>query len=181
LGRTVGLARAIEIDVWQGDISELEVDALVVPANESLFMTGGPAAAVKRRAGDEVEMAAVSQGPAAPGTAIVTPGGALAAPYVIHAVAVGHDLRADVDQMRAALSAALGFAAPLQLRRIAISLLGTERGAFAPEDAAPIVIEALLAHSAEAELPDSVVLVAASSPETHAIAGALGRAGIASR
>ena len=29
-----------EIDVWQGDISELEVDAIIVPANESLFMTG---------------------------------------------------------------------------------------------------------------------------------------------
>ena len=28
------MAGPIEIDVWQGELSELEVDALVVPANE---------------------------------------------------------------------------------------------------------------------------------------------------
>ena len=38
----------IEIDVWQGEIAELEVDALIVGANESLFMTAGVAASVVR-------------------------------------------------------------------------------------------------------------------------------------
>ena len=33
------MAVPIEIDVWQGEIAELEVDAIIVPANESLFMT----------------------------------------------------------------------------------------------------------------------------------------------
>jgi O-acetyl-ADP-ribose deacetylase (regulator of RNase III) len=33
------MAIPIEIDVWQGEIAELEVDAILVPANESLFMT----------------------------------------------------------------------------------------------------------------------------------------------
>ena len=58
----------IEIDIWQGDIADLEVDAIVVPANESLFMTSGVAAGVKRRAGDSVERDAVAQGPVAPGS-----------------------------------------------------------------------------------------------------------------
>ena len=62
----------IEIDVWQGEIAELEVDALVVPANESLFMTAGAAASVKRHGGDQIERDAVDQGPGAPGTAIAT-------------------------------------------------------------------------------------------------------------
>ena len=59
----------IEIDVWQGEIAELEVDALVVAANESLFMTAGVAASVKRHGGDEIERDAVDQGPS-PGNAI---------------------------------------------------------------------------------------------------------------
>ena len=71
----------IDIEIWRGEIAELEVDAIVVPANESLFMTNPVAAAVKRLAGEEVERAAVTQGPVAPGTAVVTGGGRLAAPY----------------------------------------------------------------------------------------------------
>ena len=45
----------IDIEIWRGEIAELEVDAIVVPANESLFMTNPVAAAVKRLAGEEVE------------------------------------------------------------------------------------------------------------------------------
>ena len=37
----------IEIEIWQGEIAELEVDALVIPANESLFMTA-PVAAIEQ-------------------------------------------------------------------------------------------------------------------------------------
>ncbi|MEP6469173.1 MAG: hypothetical protein ABJC24_05330, partial [Chloroflexota bacterium] len=61
----------IEIDVWQGDIAELEVDAIIVPANESLFMTNPLARAVKRLAGEAVEREAVQQGPIQPGSAVV--------------------------------------------------------------------------------------------------------------
>ena len=48
------MAEPIEIDVWQGDIAELEVDAVVVAASESLFMTAGAATsreAARRRRG----------------------------------------------------------------------------------------------------------------------------------
>ncbi|HEX2883508.1 MAG TPA: macro domain-containing protein, partial [Candidatus Limnocylindria bacterium] len=95
------MAAPIEIDVWQGEIAELEVDAIVVSANESLFMNAGPAAAVMRRGGEEIERAAVDQGPVAVGSAVVTGGGSLAAPYVIHAVGVGHDRVADLDRLTA--------------------------------------------------------------------------------
>jgi O-acetyl-ADP-ribose deacetylase (regulator of RNase III) len=166
------MARTIEIDVWLGDIAELEVDALIVPANESLFMTAGPAAAVKRVGGEDVELAAVEQGPIAPGSAVATAGGRLAAPYVIHAVAVGHDLIADPKQLASALRSALSMCAPLQLRRVAIAGIGTERGSFAPEDAASILIETLRAHAAENDLPESVVFALASPTEARAFAHA---------
>ena len=171
------MAEPIEIAVWQGEIAELEVDALIIGANESLFMTAGPAAAVRRLGGEEVERGAVAQGPIAAGTAVATPGGNLAAAYVIHAVAVGHAHIADAELLRAAVRASLAFAEPLQLRRIAISCLGAERGAFTPEDAAPILVEELLNRSGSR--PESAVIATANASETSAVNAALERALIA--
>lgn len=170
------MAEPIEIDVWQGEMAELEVDALVVAANESLFMTAGAAASVKRYGGGEIERTAVEQGPIPPGAAVVTPGGQLAAPYVIHAVAVGHDRVADPATLATAIRSALAYAEPLQLRRIAVAPLGIEHGAFTSEEAGRIIVATLLA-----ELPstpiEAVVLAAAHAPEARALADALRAAG----
>jgi O-acetyl-ADP-ribose deacetylase len=159
------MALPIEIEIWQGEIAELEVDAIVIPANESLFMTAPVSAQVKRYAGDDVEREAVSQGPVAPGRAVVTGGGRLAAPYVIHTVAVGHDLRPDVEQLRAALMAAFDAAAHLSLRRVAVAPIGTERGAFAAADAAAILIDVLGAHPSLQEGGVESVVIAVSRAE----------------
>ena len=166
------MAEPTEIDVWQGDIAELEVDAVVVAASESLFMTSGAASGVKRRAGDEVERAAVEQGPIAPGMAVATYGGDLSAPYVIHAVAVGHDRVADPQTLEAAVRAALGFAEPLQLRRVAIALLGIEHGAFAPSEAAALLVPAVIEATRSTPV-ESVVLAASHASEVKALSDAL--------
>ena len=168
------MAGPIEIDVWQGEIAELEVDALVVGASESLFMTAGASASVKRRGGHEIEQAAVQQGPIAPGNAVATGGGSLAAPYVIHAVAVGHDRVGDRAQMEAAIRAALAFAGPLQLHRIAIALLGVEHGAVDVDRAAEVLVSTLVTGDGETPL-ESVVIATAHAPETRAVAEALAR------
>ena len=170
------MAEPIEIDVWQGDIAELEVDAVVVPASESLFMTGGAAASVKRRAGDEVERDAVEQGPISPGTAIATAGGDLPALYVIHAVAVGHDRFADPATLEAAVRAALGFAIPLQLRRIAVAPLGVEHGVFTAADAAAVLVPTIIDAARETPI-ESVVLAASQVSEVKALSDALRAAG----
>jgi O-acetyl-ADP-ribose deacetylase (regulator of RNase III) len=140
------MALPIEIEVWQGEIAELEVDGIVIPANETLFMTAPIAASVKRHAGDMVEREAVNQGPIAAGSAVVTAGGGLAAPYLIHAVGVGHDLRPDAARLTEAINAALAAADRLDLRRIAVAPLGTERGVFSTPDAARLLFDTLIEH-----------------------------------
>jgi len=171
------MASPIEIDVWHGEIAELEVDALVVAANESLFMTAGAAVSVKRHGGEGIERAAVEQGPIRPGSAVVTTGGALAAPYVIHAVAVGHDRVADAAVLTAAVRAAFAFAEPLQLRRIAVALLGVEHGAFTPAEAAAILIPALVAEARSTPV-ESIVLAATHAVEARALNEAVSGAAI---
>ena len=168
------MAGPIEIDVWQGEIAELEVDALVVGASESLFMTAGAAASVKRHGGEEIERAAVDQGPIQPGEAVATRGGSLAAPYVIHTVAVGHDRRADPQRLGAAVRAALALCEPLQLHRVAMALLGVEHGAFSAQDAADIVVRTLREEAPATPL-DSVVIATVHGPEAQAVAEALAR------
>ena len=174
------MAEPIEIDVWQGEIAELEVDAIVVAASESLFMTTGAGAAVKRAGGDEIERAAVGQGPIRPGSAVATGGGALVAPYVIHAVAVGHDRRADPDALVSAIRAVLAFAEPLQLRRIAVAPLGIEHGAFAAPDAAAVIVSTLLADAPSTPI-ESIVLAAPHAAEVRALSDALQAAAAGAR
>lgn len=166
------MAEPIEIDVWQGEIAELEVDAIVVAANESLFMTTGAGASVKRAGGEGIERAAVDQGPTRPGNAVATSGGSLAAPYVIHAVAVGHDRRPEPENLAGAIRAVLAFAEPLQLRRIAMGPLGVESGAFTAADAARIIIATLLS-DAPATPIESIVLAAPHAAEVRALSDAL--------
>ena len=76
------------IELWNGDICDLEVDAIVSPASTSLWMSTGVAGEIKRIGGDEIEFAAVRQAPVEVGDAVVTPAGHLAAKVVIHAVSM---------------------------------------------------------------------------------------------
>jgi len=167
------MAGQIEIDVWQGEIAELEVDALVVSANESLFMTAGAAASVKRHGGEEIERDAVDQGPTEPGTAIATQGGSLPAVYVIHAIGVGHDRIPDRERLVASIRTALAFAEPLQLRRMAFSLIGVEHGAFTADQAAELLIGELTASATERPMLDSIVIATTTTAETQAVTNAL--------
>jgi O-acetyl-ADP-ribose deacetylase (regulator of RNase III) len=163
----------IEIDVWQGEVAELEVDAIIVPASESLFMTSSVARSVKRIAGESVEMEAVRQGPVAAGSAVVTGGGSLAAPYLIHVVAVGHELRGDPTRLQDALNAAFSMAARLSLSRVAMTPIGLERGAFTPDEAAAQLIAVIEQRLRQGEpLPASLVIAVASPAEGAAFRSA---------
>jgi O-acetyl-ADP-ribose deacetylase (regulator of RNase III) len=129
------------IELWNGDICQLEVDAIVVPAATSLWMSSGVAGEVKRAGGDDIEFAAVRQGPARLGDAVVTPAGRLAAKVVIHAVSLERDRRATAAAIGAATRSTLARARELQLGSIAIPALGTGLGGFPLDEAARVVVE----------------------------------------
>lgn len=74
------------IQIVQGDITELDVDALVNAANASLIMGGGVAGAIRRKGGYQIQEECNKIGRTFVGGAIITTGGNLKARYVIHAV-----------------------------------------------------------------------------------------------
>lgn len=67
-------------------------EALVVPANDHLWMLSGPGLAMRKAHGKEIELEAVRQGPVAPGSVVSTAGAVLGFRLLYHAVVMGQDL-----------------------------------------------------------------------------------------
>lgn len=128
------------IQLWNGDICELEVDAIVNPANPSLWMSTGVGGALKAAAGDQVEFAAIRQLPVSVGDAIVTPAGRLAARMLIHAVSLDRDRRTSAGAIEAAIRSAFARAREHDVATLALPALGTGVGGFPMEDAARITV-----------------------------------------
>ena len=128
------------IQLWKGDVCELEVDAIVNPANPSLWMSTGVAGALKAAAGDEVELAAVRQLPVSLGDAVVTHAGRLAARLVIHAVSVDRARRTNGAAIEAAIRSAFARAREHQVTTLAMPALGTGVGGFPLDAAARITV-----------------------------------------
>jgi O-acetyl-ADP-ribose deacetylase (regulator of RNase III) len=74
------------LEVFEGDITSLDVDAIVNAANEALAPGGGVCGAIHRAAGPELAEACRAIGRCPTGEARITPGFRLRARHVIHAV-----------------------------------------------------------------------------------------------
>ena len=128
------------IEVVQGDITEQDVDAIVNAANNKLWMGVGVAGAIVRRGGREIEADAIRQGPIGIGESVITGAGALFARHVIHAAAMGQDLRTDRDKIRRATESALALAEERGLNSIAFPALGTGVGGFPLDECAAVMV-----------------------------------------
>ncbi len=128
------------IQLWNGDICDLEVDAIVNPANPSLWMSTGVGGALKAAAGDEVEFAAIRHLPVSVGDAVVTSAGRLAARLLIHAVSLDRDRRTSAGAIETALRNTFARAREYDVATIALPALGTGVGGFPMDDAARITV-----------------------------------------
>lgn len=146
------------IELWNGDICDLEVDAIVNPANLSLWMSTGVGGALKRAGGDEIEFAAVRQAPVPLGEAIVTTPGRLAARAVIHAVSLDRDRRTSGPVIERAVRSAMARVREMGARSVAFPALGTGVGGFPLEEAAQITVTAIRDELTRSPMVDHVVL-----------------------
>jgi O-acetyl-ADP-ribose deacetylase (regulator of RNase III) len=136
----------VNIEIVEGDITALEVDAIANAANDRLWMGAGVAGAIKRAGGEEIEGEAVSKGPIPVGDAVATGAGRLQARWVVHGAVMGQDLRTNADLVRRTTESCLRVADDLGAESIALPAFGTGVGRFPLEDCARIMVEAVRAH-----------------------------------
>jgi O-acetyl-ADP-ribose deacetylase (regulator of RNase III) len=136
----------IELQVVEGDITSLEVDAIANAANNRLWMGSGVAGAIKRAGGVEIEHEAVEQGPIEVGDAVATGAGRLAARWVIHGAVMGQDLRTDATLVRRTTENVLRVADELGAKSVALPAFGTGVGGFPLDECATIMVEAVRAY-----------------------------------
>ena len=158
----------IKIEVCHGDITQLELDALVNAANNRLWMGGGVAGALKRAGGREIEAEAVKKGPIPIGEAVVTGAGKLKARYIIHAAVMGQDLKTDAEKIRQATRNSLLRGDELGIKSMAFPALGTGVGGFPLDECARIMISEVRQYSAKKTGLERVVFVLYDEPAYQA-------------
>ena len=120
----------MELEVVEGDITELDVDAVANAANNELWMGACVAGAIKRAGGSEIEQEAVAQAPIAVGQAVATGAGNLRAKHVVHAAVMGQDLQTSAELISQATRRTLEVADDLRSRSLAMPAFGTGVGGF---------------------------------------------------
>ena len=135
------------ITLLQGDITKLEVDAIVNAANSSLMGGGGVDGAIHRAGGPailaECREIVIRQGQCATGETVITSGGNLPAKFVIHTVGPiwrgGNNNEADL--LRNAYLNSLKLAMENNVETIAFPNISTGVYGFPKEKASEIAIK----------------------------------------
>ncbi len=136
------------IRIVQGDITTLEVDAIVNAANQAMLGGGGVDGAIHRAAGRELYEACLAVPEVRPGVrcptgeARITPGFRLPAKFVIHTVGpIYEDGRhGEADLLAACYRNSLALAAENACRSIAFPCISTGVYGYPIEDEAKIAI-----------------------------------------
>jgi O-acetyl-ADP-ribose deacetylase (regulator of RNase III) len=131
----------LRLEVVDGDITALDVDAIANAANNQLWMGAGVAGAIKRAGGVGIEREAVAKGPIAVGDAVATGGGQLKAKHVIHGAVMGQDLQTNADLVRRTTRRCLEVADGLGARSLALPAFGTGVARFPVAECAGIMVD----------------------------------------
>ena len=134
---------AVSVEVVQGDITTIAVDAIVNAANEGLRGGGGVDGAIHRAGGPAIMEECIRLGGCRTGDAKATTAGNLPARHVIHAVGPvwnggGHG---EDDLLASAYRRSVEVAAELGCSSISVPAISTGIYGFPIERAAPIALE----------------------------------------
>ncbi|HKQ85427.1 MAG TPA: macro domain-containing protein [Candidatus Acidoferrales bacterium] len=134
------------IEILQGDLTEMDVDAVVNAANNDLKLGGGVAGAISRKGGPAIQKECDAIGTIPLGGAAITAGGELKARHVIHAASMELGGRTTALTLRSSTAHALRIAAQNELKTIAFPAVGTGIAAFPMKECAEIMLNEAKRH-----------------------------------
>src|SRR5947199_4208291 len=129
-----------QLELVEGDITDLDVDAIVNPANEQLQLGTGVAGAIRSKGGPSIQEECNRIGGTPVGTAVMTAAGNLKARWVIHAVGPRLGEGDEDKKLAAAVRAALALADRRGIRSIALPAISTGNFGFPVDRAARITL-----------------------------------------
>jgi O-acetyl-ADP-ribose deacetylase len=166
-----------EIEVVEGDITKLELDAITNAANTDLRHGGGVAGAISRAGGPSIQAESNGLAPIELGAAVATGGGDLPARWVIHAATMRLGGPTSADAIRAATASALRVADELGARSLGLVAFGTGVGRFPLEEAARIEVDEVRRHLEGETGLERVVFCVFGEPARAAFERAAGASG----
>ncbi|MDL1970581.1 MAG: macro domain-containing protein [Candidatus Desulfofervidaceae bacterium] len=146
-----------KIEIVKGDITQLNVDAIVNAAGENLVMGGGVAGAILRAGGYEIQAECNKLAPIKAGEAVITTGGKLKARYVIHAVGPRWGEGNEGTKLRDAVLNSLKLAETYKLKTLAFPAISTGIFGCPKEWAAQIMLKTTIDYLQKGSCLEKVV------------------------
>lgn len=146
------------IRVAVDDLAFLQADAVLRPADETLAPLTPAMSRLDQHGGERFAALCRVTSPLGAGAAVVTGGGDLAAPFVLHVVLRDQGSAVDRATVRRALVAAWQRAADWGLATVAAPLVGAAAGGLAPEEAAELLVETFQGRASPA-CPSALTIV----------------------
>ena len=163
------------IELVQGDITEVDTDAIVNAANASLWMGGGVAGAIRRKGGPEIQKECDRIGGTFVGGAVITTGGKLKARHVIHAVGPRQGEGDEDRKLKNATLNSLKVADENKLRSIAFPAISTGIFGYPLDKCAAIMLSTTIEYLKGKSGLEKVVFCLYDSPAFDAFAAELAR------
>jgi len=134
------------LELMQGDITDLDTDAIVNAANTALQLGGGVAGAIRRKGGPKIQEECNKIGGTHVGGAVITTGGNLKAKYVIHAVGPRLGEEHEDEKLKDATLNSLKLADKNNLKSIAFPAISTGIFGFPKDRCATIMLSTTIAY-----------------------------------
>jgi len=141
----VNVAKTV-LELVEGDITELDINAIVNAANAQLVLGGGVAGAIKRKGGPTIQQECDRIGGTFVGGAVITGGGQLKAKYVIHTVGPRMGEGGEDEKLKNATLNSLKLADDNELKSIAFPAISTGIFGFPVQRCAAIMLQTTIAY-----------------------------------
>jgi O-acetyl-ADP-ribose deacetylase (regulator of RNase III) len=139
----------VTIELVQGDITELDTDAIVNAANSQLVLGAGVAGAIRSKGGPSIQEECLAIGGCEVGDAVITGGGNLKARHVIHAVGPRMGEGSEAGKLANAVRASLNRAEQNKLHSIAFPAISTGIFGYPLESCAEVMLRVIFDYTYE--------------------------------